>query len=214
MLLHTRIGALAASITVALMFIGLVKLQPTLATLSNQGDLLAGATTVLLSVGLYVLVLRLLVWLFGHWQLLRKLILGRTFLEGTWVGHYFKDGKDVFTIENIDQKSGFTVIRGRELKSDGGTRARWASDAVAIDDARMQLTYAYTCDVFERKHTQQGLGSFSIIREKSYWPDKLDGYAADLIDGEADPNIEIKVSCGEIPDVEALKKARALFAIA
>jgi hypothetical protein len=193
------------------MFVGVVLLQPTLAALTSQGKLLAGVTTVLLSVGAYVLLLRTFVWLFGHWQLLRKLVLGRSFLEGTWVGHYVKDGKDLFTIERINQASGATVLLGRELKSDGKTRARWASDAVSIDETRMQLTYAYTCDVFERKHTQQGLGTFTIVRENSWWPDKLDGYAADLIDGVPDPNIEIKISCREISDAHAIAKAKEYF---
>jgi hypothetical protein len=94
---------------VAFIFIGVVLLQPTLVALASQGKLLAGVTTILLSTGIYVFVLRILTWLFGRWQFLRKLVLGRSFLEGTWVGHYVKDGKDLFTIERIDQASGATV---------------------------------------------------------------------------------------------------------
>ncbi len=209
--LHGRIGALAATVTVSLMFLALVALQPALVALAKAGTLLAGAASVLVSAGLYSLVLKLLLWLFARWQLLRKWVLGRAFLEGTWVGHYVTDGLDRFTIEEFSQQTGSTVIVGREFDSVGKTRARWTSDVVSIDDVKMQLTYAYSCDVFQNKHVQQGLGAFTIIREKSKWPDKLDGYAVDLIDGDRDPNTEIKVSDSNVSDEYALKKAREYF---
>jgi hypothetical protein len=122
------------------------------------------------------------------------------------------DDQHRFTIEYIDQSSGNTVIHGREFDQAGKTRASWSSDTVSIDAVHMQLVYAYTCKVFERKHVQEGLGVFTMVRESSEKAArKLDGYAVDLIDGDRDPNTEYKIDNKPVPDEEALAKAREKF---
>ena len=61
-------------------FSSLLLLKPYLTTVSSQiaGTVAAG----LASVGIYKLLAGGLMWLFQRWQLMRKLMLGRSFLEG------------------------------------------------------------------------------------------------------------------------------------
>ena len=42
-------------------------------------------------------------------------------------------------------------------------------------------------------------------------PNKLDGYAVDLIDGQRDPNTEYKISNRPVSDADALTQAKRLF---
>ena len=42
-------------------------------------------------------------------------------------------------------------------------------------------------------------------------PHILDGYAADLIDGDKDPNREYKISDGKVSDEKALEEAHEIF---
>ena len=211
-MLTDRLSKLATAATVSVMFFSLMWLQPQLLALSTSyfvaGSLAAG----LAAAGIYQLLVNSLLLLFGKYQPLRRLILGKAFLEGTWVGCYVQESQRRFTVEHIDQTSGMTVIRGREFDSTGKTRASWSSDTVSIDIVRMQLVYAYTCKVFDRKHVQEGLGVFAIVCELPGEPArKLDSYAVDLIDGDRDPNTGHKIPDTETTDEFALSKARELF---
>lgn len=214
-MLYDRLSKLATAASVSVMFFSLMWLQPQLLALSAShfvtGTLAAG----LAAAGISQLLVNSLLWLFGKYQPLRKVILGKTFLEGTWVGCYVQENQQRFTLEHIDQTSGTTVIRGREFDSTGKTRASWSSDTVSIDIVRMQLVYAYTCKVFDRKHVQEGLGVFAIVCELPGEPArKLDGYAVDLTDGDRDPNTEHKISdteTTETTDEFAFSKAREIF---
>jgi hypothetical protein len=213
-MLNERLSMLATGTTVTIMFSSLLWLQPFLTTWSVSYQIAGSVAAGLASVGIYRLLAGGLLWLFQRWQLMRKLMLGRSFLEGTWVGHYVHGGEHRFTVEHIDQSSGETIIRGREFDAAGGTRASWASDTVSIDTIRMHLVYAYTCKVFDRKHVQEGLGVFSMVCEVPKKPaNKLDGYAVDLIDGDRDPNTEYKIAKTETRDKIAIAEARKIFGV-
>jgi hypothetical protein len=217
-MLIDRLSWAATTATVAFMFFAILWLQPMLAAIPTSyglvGTVTGTITGAVASLGIYRLLSTGLLWLFGKARWIRKLSLGKGFLEGTWVGHYAHSGEHFFTIEHIDQASGQTRINGREFDASGKTRASWASGMVSVDTERMKLVYAYTCEVFHRKHVHEGLGVFTMVREsESDAPTKLDGYATDLIDGDRDPNTEIKISDAAIADVIALAKAKKLFGI-
>lgn len=213
-MLIDRLAWAATASTVAVMFFAVVWLQPFISALPLGYGLAGSLAGAAASLGVYRLLSSAFHWLFGKARWIRKLILGKSYLEGTWVGHYVNDGQNFFTVEHIEQSTGQTQINGREFDQSGKTRASWSSDTVSIDTGRMRLVYAYTGTVFDRRHVQEGLGFFTMVRESAdKAPTKLDGYAVDLIDGDRDPNIEHKVSEGPVTDAEALKKAEELFGI-
>lgn len=213
-MLNDRLSLAATTATVAVMFFAIVWLQPLISAMQTSNMVASGIAGAIASLGIYRLLASALLWLFGKSICLRALILGKGFLEGTWVGHHMDGDQHRFTIEYIDQSSGNTVIHGRKFDQDGKTRASWSSETVSIDTVHMQLVYAYTCKVFELKHVQEGLGVFAMVRESDdKAATKLDGYAADLIDGNRDPNTEYKIDDKPVPDQEALAKAREKFKV-
>lgn len=213
-MLTDRIAWAATASTVAVMFLALVWLQPLINALPLGYGLVGTLAAGTASLGVYRLLSSAFISLFGKVRWLRRLILGKGYLEGTWVGHYFHDGQNFFTVEFIDQSTGEPRIHGRELDQSGKTRASWVSDTVSVDTDRMRLVYVYTCTVYHRRHVQEGLGFFSIVRESlDRAPTKLDGYAVDLIDADRDPNIEYKVSDEPMTDGKALKRAKELFGV-
>ena len=211
-MLNDRLSWAATAATVAIMFFAIVWVQPLVLAMQPSYVIVGGIAAAIASLGIYRLLASSLLWLFGKSIGIRSLILGKGFLEGTWIGHYMHGDQHRFTIEYIDQSSGSTVIHGREFDQAGKTRASWSSDTVSIDTVHMQLVYAYTCKVFERKHVQEGLGVFAMVRESDdKAARKLDGYAVDLIDGDRDPNTEYKIDDKPVPDEDALTKAREKF---
>lgn len=143
---------------------------------------------------------------------LRKFILGAGFLEGTWIEFFPLEDSYHFTIEFFDQESGETKITGRESDASGKTFASWKSYATSVDLNDRRLTYAYSCDVFDRDRQQQGLGVFDMVgKGKKSQPTILDGYISDLVNGEKDTIKEYKISDELVADDEALIEARKLF---
>jgi len=207
-----RLAALTTVLTVTLMFFGIAFVAPWVKTLPISQAVAAWAVGAVVSLGSYKLIGSGLFTLFRRSLKLRKFVLGSSFLEGTWVGHYMHQGMRRFTVEFFDQEKGTTKILGREFDDKGKTRASWYSDAVSIDIENMRLVYTYTCEVFGTKDQQQGFASFRLLIPKKRAPaHALDGYSADLIDGDRDPNKEYKISDGVVKDEDALEQARKFF---
>jgi hypothetical protein len=210
---QARFHSMVTVATVAIMFVGIVWVAPYVRSLQTLGTIAAGAGAVLASAAVYRGLAAALLWLFSSSLLVRKLILGRGFLEGTWVGHYVRDGRHYFTIEFFDQTDGSTSVQGREFY-EGETVASWSVDSVAIDTRRMEMVYAYSCDLVRQSGQNKGLGIFKLIRQdKKAWPRVLDGYAADLGNGTKDGNREFKIKDTPVSDEIALAEAQRIFKV-
>ncbi|MEM1183940.1 MAG: hypothetical protein AAGI53_02955 [Planctomycetota bacterium] len=208
--LERQFGTFAVLITVVIMFFGLVVFEPVITASDTPGKFSGVVAAAIASLGTYRLAASSLLWLFGRSQALRRALLGDAYIEGVWVGYYRHGDSERFTIETIDQKTGETTISGLEFDSDGTSRAHWSSESVFIDKRRRKLTYVYSCDVYGTSHQQNGIGSFQLYSSGKY-PDRIDGYSVDMIDGQKDPNTEHKVSETPIPIEDALNRARAIF---
>ena len=210
-MIQARFHAMVTAATVAIMFLGIVWAAPYVRSLNPLGTIAAGAAGVLASAAVFRGLAAAFMWLFSKFLLVRKLILGRAFLEGTWVGHSVRDGQDFFTIEYFDQADGSTSIQGRQFHGNE-TTASWSADSVAIDIKRMELVYAYSCDLPQRSGQNRGLGIFKLIRQdKKVWPKVLDGYASDLGNTAKDANREFKIKDTPVSDEHALSEARRIF---
>jgi hypothetical protein len=65
--------------------------------------------------------------------------------------------------------------------------------------------------VFETSGEHEGIGSFEIVCESNKYPNRLNGYAADLTNGKKDANREHKINDRIIPANKALEEARRIF---
>jgi hypothetical protein len=212
--IHDRLSWLATVATVAMMFAVLTWAQPFIASLRTSYAIASGGGAIVASLGVYRLIADALRWSLRKVLWLRKLVLGRQFLEGTWVGHYLSNGEHRFTIEFIDQAGTVPILHGREVDAQGDTLASWASDTMSIDIDRRLVLYSYTCRVFRRKHVHEGLGVFTIVcEEPGQAAMKLDGYAVDLVDGNRDPNTEYKIADTAVSDSWALERAQEIFKV-
>jgi hypothetical protein len=209
---NDRFGLLATTTTVGLMFAILIQVAPMLQPLASTTKVASIAISGLSSIGVYRLISSLLYDAFQGSLLLRKLILGKDFLEGTWVGFYKRNGVNRFTIDFFDQESGELTISGKELCDNGKTMAWWETYTTGVDSRTDRLIYSYACDIHEVKGQHLGIGVFKLLRTHKRKPAyAIDGYSADLVDGDKDPNYEHKISCKRIPDNEALERAKKYF---
>jgi hypothetical protein len=210
--LKDKIASISIIAATSVMFFSIVFLTQIISELTQSEKILGLVTAGLTSFGIYKLIAGLILYSFNKSQWLRKQMLGRAFLEGTWVGHWIHDGKNVFTIETIDQENGETIITGRQIGDDLKTQADWSSESVFVDLRRERIIYVYSCDVYRTNHQQNGIGVFKMIRpERNAAPDVLDGYAVDTIDGTKDVNREHKISDKIVETKKAIEEARKIF---
>ncbi len=201
---------MALSLTVFVMFWLITIVAPWLKSMPD-GEWPKAVAAVVLAFGVYGTISKALWHVFRSSRWLRRWLLSSAYVEGTWVGHYQRHGLDRYTVEYIDQSEGEVRIFGREFDENGKTRGSWHSETAMLDLTRRKLVYTYSCDMHARRSGHRGVGVFMLCYEGKGAPSILDGYAADLLDGDKDPNKEYRVSFKDIPDEDALKEARARF---
>jgi len=165
--------------------------------------------TLLSSIGVYKGLSSLLNLLMSQSTSIKKLVLGGYYMEGTWVGYFIgHDGDKRYIVETFEQDLESLVIRGRSFTSDGKAHANWCSESTSIDVIRGRLTYTYSCDILKNKVTHHGIGVFHFERSgKKRAPSGIQGFVADLVDGERLEVIEIKSSDFLKPFDDGLKDA-------
>jgi hypothetical protein len=220
-----RIASVAVAATVTIMFFVLFYLIPLLRSYGTTAAAVGYFATLLGGASIYRQI-STYVWKFFQSSLtLRKFLLGPAFIEGTWVGHYVRYGRSIFTVEHHYQASDQIEITGREIDITGKPLSSWKSYVAALDAKGATLTYAYDCDIFARQGSHLGIARFDLHRQNATgwkaWtpfgnatsqpPYKLTGFSLDTTDGEKDVNMEYKVSDGPLDDQEALDRAKEYF---
>jgi len=214
---YKRLSSTALFCTVTLMFFAVQF------ALNNKSDLLkmplptnilTGVGVGITSIGTYQLLTKALLFLFGKSIWLRRKVLGKAYIEGTWVGFYKHGNLNRFTIEFIDQSGEETIVHGREFDENNNSRGSWKSALVSVDGVKRCLTYSYTCRMNQAKSPHEGLAYFEMLVPKpGSYPYILEGHSADLTDGDRDPNKEYKISETETSDDYALRWTHEIFVL-
>src|ERR1700752_4597857 len=75
--------------------------------------------TALSTVGAYRLVSKGLITFYERIPYLKSFIFGPSYMEGTWVGRFYAQGKPKHTLEHFEQKLDGIVVRGWASNEDG-----------------------------------------------------------------------------------------------
>jgi hypothetical protein len=139
---------------------------------------------------------------------LKRIILGKSFIQGTWVGCFTGFAGDIrYVVEHIKQDIDKIEIRGKSYSVDQKPHGNWNSEAAVIDLRKKKLFYSYQADILTRKSTDIGVGIFDIFYDKKKKPYLIDGYVAEILKGKKLPVKELKISDDELPLNEAIAKA-------
>lgn len=194
------------------MFATITYLLPMLQSIIGRAPILEPVVTLLASVAVYRLLSEFLLGIFRAFAWLRRKLLGREYLEGTWIGCLRRDPRE-YTVERFRQEHGVLEIEGDSYLPDGTPRAHWKSTSARIDGGARRLIYSYICDIEGASHSHEGVAAFHVKWDKTSEtpPNQLEGYAADLTDGNRDANTEYKIAHKWIGKDAALKEARRKF---
>jgi hypothetical protein len=204
-----RFHSYVTGATVVVMFYFIRYVVPQLIFSPTIDHLLKPGVSLLSAVGIYKSLAFLLLSTVRRWNWVKRLLLGASYLNGTWTGKFNAKGETIYTVEHFEQTLSSLKIRGQAFHADGTSYGYWNSISETVDEVSGLLTYTYNCDLNSDKGSFQGLGVFHFERadEKSA-PTMLRGYSADLVDGKRSENREQKISENLVPFDEAFAKAK------
>lgn len=151
---------------------------------------------------------------------LKKVILGKYYLDGVWIGVYLGvANKPIYYIENYCQDFEKVIVKGRCYTSDYSYKGSWDSENVILNIDNNKLRYTYSTDMINNNFVNIGQSDFNIIREDNKgYASKLIGYSKDLFSNKKFKSIEIKYCDGhstgikrDESDEELLKKCFELY---
>jgi len=180
----------------------------------QPNPLLAALFGGIVSLGVYRLLLTIIESLLSRIEFIKKLILYKSYLEGTWVGCYVgSDDTPVYFIEVFEQTFDTLFIRGRCFFDNNAKKGQWISERVIIDENRASLSYTYETDMIASTHKNQGFAVFFMIFDgKSKIATRLEGFSSDIFMPKKVLSMEIKIMKPHMfTDVELIEKARELF---
>jgi len=149
--------------------------------------------TIITTVGTYSIVHSALDWVFNRILWIKKKILGKSFIQGTWLGSFYDGVDKYYTVEKFEQTYEDVALSGMAFNKEGVVYAKWTSTAIIINAEKGYISYHYECMVMDKNMTQQGIGEFTFDRKSVNRPPfGLIGFSSDLIDGKRTVNKEKK----------------------
>ncbi|MDR0437125.1 MAG: hypothetical protein LBH22_02345 [Bacteroidales bacterium] len=114
--------------------------------------------------------------------IVKRIVFGSSYLEGTWVGYYFSPPNiPVIFVQKIEQGTDHTHISSDSYHLDLGFRCKWQSiSEVSIDIKKSSLLYMYEVESIDKKTRAHGLCVLEFLQKKYSMirrnPHRLSGY--------------------------------------
>lgn len=202
------------TLTTALVFWTWGVLQPILIEFSGIKSGFSAIFGAVISLGFYKIVLRITEVLAIRFRIIKKIVFGRSYLDGIWAGAYIgKNGKPRYFIEYFEQDFNSLIIRSKCYYDDGKYKGDWKSMNVSIDEDKGELYYTYDTTMKDEGFRTVGFAIFTFDRKsKLSAPNKLYGFSSDIDSGSMNRAVEEKITDGNIlSDQELLEKAIEVF---
>lgn len=167
-----------------------------------------------ISLATYKLLYELLKIIFSNSRLFRKLILRKSYLEGTWAGFYIGiSGKVRFIVEDYKQDLDGIVIKGKGFDENKNRHANWISDIAKVEVRKSKISYMYEVTPINEKMNGIGVAEFDLENLNIIGiPKKITGYSSDNHNGIRIKSIEKKISSKHnISEYDALEKAQSIY---
>lgn len=146
------------------------------------------------SVGFYKGIYKTILFVCNHVQFFRKLVLGKNFFEGTWVGYYKYKDEIHFSYEIYYQSIEELYIYGRSFDSNGKSISNWSIVEPYVNIQKSQFSYFYEINDSSISDFYMGYASSTIIYYKHNKPCIFDGFAVDGDDSSKQFFISVKES--------------------
>lgn len=184
-------------------------------SLSIKNPIIEIVMVIIFSISFYRMIYKIILFVCNNFQPFRKMILGKNFFEGTWVGYYkYKDEIHLSCSiyhQSIDELS----IYGSSFDLKGNSISNWIITNPYINIQKSQFSYFYEITDYEDTDIYMGYANSTIIFDQHQKPYRFNGYSVDGDDSCKQFFISVKESdsCSKFKDNEKylLEKAYQLY---
>lgn len=209
-----KFNSLVVAVTTAIMYFLWILISKISPDFFGKNWLITNVVAILSSLGFYRLLTSVMKRLFIEIRFIKKIVLGDSYLEGTWVGFYISETREVrYLYETYEQSLEDVLISGYSYKKDKAMHGKWTALNPIIDCKKKSITYYYETEMVERTNKGQGFASFSLQKTKgSKKYDMMQGFSSDLNQTTKVNAIEVKISEECLNDLnEILQKAQEVY---
>lgn len=135
--------------------------------------------TFILSTTFYKIIFKTLLFLCGKIRCFKKLLLGKYYFEGVWIGYYNIDGTNEYYYEIFEQDLTELKIFGECFDEGKNLIGEWTIVHPNINIFDSKFTYYYEMNDSASNNVLLGYSRASIQWDKHGYPEKLVGFAVD-----------------------------------
>ncbi|MDH5880570.1 hypothetical protein L8S15_15875 [Vibrio sp. S/42/10] len=166
------------------------------------------------TLGIYRVVNTIFLTIFRKVKLIKKFILGASYMEGTWVGFFVGHNKNIrYLVETFEQDLSLLKVRGRVYRDDFSYHSSHVSTDATLDTINGKLSYSYDADAILNTHINAGLARFELVRNAREEPaHHIVGYSSDLFHSSKLTAFEDKISDSTSVELsKALEEAEKVY---
>lgn len=202
------------TITTALVFALWGILSQIIINSNKLNVLLLSLMGFIVSLGAYRITLKIVESIAIRFRFIKKIIFGRSYLDGIWVGAYIgSNGKPRYFIEYFEQDFNSLIIRSKCYYEDKRYKGDWKSMNASIDEDKGELYYTYETTMKDNGFRNVGFAIFSFDRKnKLSSPNKLFGFSSDIDSGTMNRAVEERIYSNKtMTEEELLDKAIEVY---
>lgn len=140
--------------------------------------------TFIFSVTFYKIVCKFILFSSKKVRLLRKMMLGKYYLEGLWIGYYVVNGQTEYYYEIFEQTlEGLTIV-GKAFDEKKNYIGEWSIIHPNINISESKFTYYYEMNDISSENILLGYSRATIYWDKHGNAEKLIGFAVDSFSSE------------------------------
>jgi hypothetical protein len=166
--------------------------------------------SVLTGTGLYEALSRLIEFLLSRSKKLKRIILGKSYVEGKWAGYWIgHGGRPRYVIENVKQDWSSVLMTGMAFDENLAPHGHWQSVGAAVDGERGNLHAVFAGDI-----GGQHYDSIITFRLAGKPPSRMSGFVADAVGAVNAGQVWLfEQRVGEsLSESETLKVAQQMYA--
>lgn len=147
--------------------------------------------TFVMSLAFYKAIFHLLLFFCEHIQEVKKILLGKYFLEGIWIGFYIVNNEIEYYYEIFEQDLDETIIKGVAFGENHKYIGEWTIVNPTLNIAESKLTYYYEMSVTSADNITIGHSRAIVYWDKGY-AYRLVGFAIDSFSKEKQKYVSVK----------------------
>ena len=173
-----KLVAISFGLTTSLVFLLWVLFKNSYTGVPILDTLVSG----LMSYGFYRVVFYTISSFLPKSKKIKKWLLGKKYLEGTWVGFYRGSSGEIrIFYEKYLQTNSIEVINGNSFLLDGTEHSSWQSTSLNMNVAEKKLYFTYQSQGIKDISSGNGYAQFNVFLDsKDKYPIELVGYTFDL----------------------------------